>query len=183
VSAGVLGTAAQDVENGLDQALDLCRLWGAILLLDEADVFLGARTNDGLLRNELVSIFLTKLEYYQGILFLTTNRISSIDHAFQSRIDLFLPYRDLDATARRRVWRNFVDHLGGEERFEISEADLDKLAEIRLNGREIKNLIKSAQLLSVSTGKRVDMERLVKLAEKRVRALGMLSAGDSTWSW
>jgi hypothetical protein len=55
VSAGVLGTAAHDVEAALDQALDLCRLWGAILLLDEADVFLGARTNDGLLRNELVS--------------------------------------------------------------------------------------------------------------------------------
>ena len=55
MSAGVLGTAAHDVETALDQALDLCRLWGAILLLDEADVFLGARTDDGLLRNELVS--------------------------------------------------------------------------------------------------------------------------------
>jgi hypothetical protein len=55
VSAGVLGTAPDEVEYALDQALDLCRLWKAILLLDEADVFLGARTNDSLLRNELVS--------------------------------------------------------------------------------------------------------------------------------
>jgi len=174
VSAGVLGTTAKEVETALDQALDLCRLWGAILLLDEADVFLGARTDDGLLRNELVSIFLTKLEYYPGILFLTTNRIASIDHAFQSRIDLFLPYRDLDAEARRQVWRNFVGHVG-DERFEISEADLDQLAEIRLNGREIKNLIKSAQLLNIGTGKRVTVERLIMLAKKRVGALEMLT--------
>jgi hypothetical protein len=59
VSAGVLGSHANEVELALDQALDLCRLWNAILLLDEADVFLGARTDDGLLRNELVSSKLT----------------------------------------------------------------------------------------------------------------------------
>jgi ATP-dependent 26S proteasome regulatory subunit len=107
-------------------------------------------------------------------LFLTTNRISTIDHAFQSRIDLFLPYYDLNATARRQVWENFINHAGAE-RFEISEEDLVRLSEIALNGREIKNLIKSAQLLTVKSGKKVDNERLVMLAEKRVKALKLLS--------
>lgn len=55
ISAGALGTKPKDVERALDDSLELCRLWGAMLLLDEADVFLGARTNDGLQRNELVS--------------------------------------------------------------------------------------------------------------------------------
>jgi hypothetical protein len=55
MSAGVLGTKPEEVEKSLDRALELCRLWNAMLLLDEADVFLGARTNDGLARNELVS--------------------------------------------------------------------------------------------------------------------------------
>jgi len=174
VSAGVLGSKSADVEATLDQALDLCRLWNAILLLDEADVFLGARTNDGLLRNELVSIFLTKLEYYQGILFLTTNRIASVDHAFQSRVDLFLPYYDLDAAARLQVWRNFIEHVGARG-FDVDEAGLERLAEIPLNGREIKNLIKTSQLLSLKAGKKVDVERLVMLAEKRVKALGLLA--------
>lgn len=40
-------------------------------------------------------VFFTKLEYYQGICFMTTNRISSIDLAMQSRVDLFLRYGDL----------------------------------------------------------------------------------------
>lgn len=116
-----------------------------------------------------------KLEYYQGILFLTTNRISTIDHAFQSRVDLFLPYRDLTCDARRQVWENFIDRAG-RDKFEINDAALDKLAQLNLNGREIKNLIKSAQLLSLKSGGQVPMDRLYMLADKREQALNMLDA-------
>lgn len=144
-----------------------------MLLLDEADVFLGARANESIERNELVSIFLTKLEYYQGILFLTTNRIASIDHAFQSRVDMFLPYHDLTSDARRQVWDNFIDRAGSD-RFEVNEQSLKKLSTLNLNGREIKNLIKSAQLLGLKAGGKVSMDRLYMLSEKRKVALSML---------
>ncbi|KAK3368676.1 P-loop containing nucleoside triphosphate hydrolase protein [Podospora didyma] len=174
MSAGVLGTQPYEVEAALTHALDLCRMWKAMLLLDEADVFLGARTDEGLARNELVSIFLTKLEYYQGILFLTTNRFASIDHAFQSRVDLFLPYRALTSSARRQVWDNFFNHHG-RARFSVDEEELDKLSELKLNGREIKNLIKSAQLLSIKANGKVTYDRLYSLAEKRVAALKLLA--------
>ncbi|KUJ21199.1 P-loop containing nucleoside triphosphate hydrolase protein [Mollisia scopiformis] len=170
VSAGVLGTLPSDVEKTLDDTLELCRLWNAMLLLDEADVFLGARTNEGLARNELVSIFLTKLEYYQGMLFLTTNRIASIDRAFQSRVDLFLPYHDLLPPARRQVWINFFNHIG-TDKFDVNDADLDELEILKLNGREIKNLIKSSQLLGYKSGGKVDAAKLKMLAQKRLAAL------------
>ncbi|KAG9234050.1 hypothetical protein BJ875DRAFT_484556 [Amylocarpus encephaloides] len=176
ISAGVLGTKPKEVEDALDHALELCRLWNAMLLLDEADIFLGARTNEGLARNELVSIFLTKLEYYQGILFLTTNRFSSIDYAFQSRIDLFLPYSDLTPPARKQVWENFITRM--PDKFDIGEDGIRKLSEINLNGREIKNLIKSAQLLCFKSGDQVSAERLCILAENRVRALKLLKESD-----
>ena len=55
ISAGTLGTRPKEVEAALDRALDLCKLWNAMLLLDEADIFLGARTNVDLARNELVA--------------------------------------------------------------------------------------------------------------------------------
>ncbi|QYT02129.1 AAA+-type ATPase [Trichoderma simmonsii] len=175
MSAGALGTWPNEVEASLDRALELCRLWNAMLLLDEADVFLSARKEDSLARNELVSIFLTKIEYYQGILFLTTNRASSLDHAFQSRVDLFLPYSDLTTTARRQVWQNFIKRVGGETRFKVAEEDYDQLAELRLNGREIKNLIKSARLLNMKSGQPVTTARLAQLAEKRITAMEMLN--------
>ncbi len=55
ISSGTLGTRPKEVEATLDRALDLCRMWNAMLLLDEADVFLGARTNVDLASNELVA--------------------------------------------------------------------------------------------------------------------------------
>ncbi|PKS12565.1 hypothetical protein jhhlp_000773 [Lomentospora prolificans] len=128
-------------------ALECCQLWDAVLLIDEADVYLQARDNQSLSRNELVSIFLRRLEYYQGLMFLTTNRLTAIDGAFKSRIDLILPYSDLDEPARRKVWVNFIQKLDLGVA-SIDEDDFDILAKTALNGREIKNSIKTALVLA-----------------------------------
>jgi SpoVK/Ycf46/Vps4 family AAA+-type ATPase len=84
VSAGELGTDAKTVDKALIQILELAQTWKAVLLLDEADVFLFQRSSSDVVRNALVSIFLRQLEYYQGILFLTTNMIAQCDAAFES---------------------------------------------------------------------------------------------------
>ena len=173
MTAGDLGTQPKTLEAALVKAFQACTLWNTILLLDEADVFLGARTIEGLDRNELVSIFLRTLEHYQGILFLTTNRIRAIDPAFQSRIDFMIPYNDLQPEARREVWTNFVDHVG-RECFELSLEHIVKLADFPINGREINNLIKSALLLAEEDHAKVTPAQLQKLAEMRVRAQELL---------
>lgn len=99
--------------------------------------------------------------------------MSSIDQAFQSRVDLFLRYQDLTPAARRQVWENFINRVG-RERFSITDQDLDGLAELKLNGREIKNLIKSAHLLSLKGQEKIDMERLWMLADNRISTLTTL---------
>lgn len=168
MSAGELGSTSDELEAALKNAFTCCQLWGAVLLLDEADVFMETRSSNNLQRNELVSskrflspthiyttnkrtnhaaVFLRQLEYYQGLLFLTTNRISTIDPAFRSRVDLILPYHDLDEPARRQVWKNFVRRLPGDN-VQLEEHDFDKLKTVKMNGREIKNLIKTALVLA-----------------------------------
>ncbi|KAF4496207.1 Fidgetin 1 [Fusarium agapanthi] len=171
MSAGGLGTVPKEVELALERALTLCGLWNAMLLLDEADVFFGAPTDSDLARNELVAVFLTKLEYYTGVCFLTTHRTASIGTAFQSRVDLFLPYKDLTFEARKKVWQNFITRAGGTQ-VEISDKDMNKLAEMKLNGREIKNLIKSAHLLCLKNGGVIQVDRPLMLAQNWVAALG-----------
>lgn len=86
LSAGELGTDLYDVEMKLTQVLELAHKWKAVVLLDEADVFLAQRDTTDISRNALVSIFLKKLEYYQGILILTTNLITQCDVAFESTL-------------------------------------------------------------------------------------------------
>ena len=55
ITPGDLGTSAYGVEQALNKFFELGERWGAILLLDEADIFLESRTESDLERNSLVS--------------------------------------------------------------------------------------------------------------------------------
>ena len=63
MSAGDLGIDPSGVESALSNIMDMSAKWNAVLLLDEADVFLEQRSAHDLERNKLVSIFLRILEY------------------------------------------------------------------------------------------------------------------------
>ncbi|KAL8950587.1 MAG: hypothetical protein Q9222_003396 [Ikaeria aurantiellina] len=134
---GDLGLDSSDVESSLSNVLEMCTKWNAILLLDEADVFLEQRSAHDLERNKLVS----------RILFLTTNRVDNIDAAFESRIHISMEYNELSVSARRQIWSSFAS-AGGAKQHGFSSTDIDKLAEYSMNGREIKNVLKTAQLLA-----------------------------------
>lgn len=98
------------------------------------------------------------LEYFHGILFLTTNRPSQIDEAFQSRIDVHIDYPNLDAISRRAIWKNFFSK--STKPIDISDEELGQLAQISVNGRQIKSLVKQAQLISGRNGSRVNMDNI-----------------------
>ncbi|KAJ5664204.1 P-loop containing nucleoside triphosphate hydrolase protein [Penicillium longicatenatum] len=152
LSAGDLGTTASKVERSLRDILKMVPRWNAIILLDEADVFMEARDTIDLQRNELVTIFLRLLEYYesdQGILFLTTNRAAHIDPAFDSRIHVSIRYPELNATSRRHIWNQFITDQNIER---FSETELDLMSSLDLNGRQIKNLVRTAHLLAQEEG-------------------------------
>jgi hypothetical protein len=55
VTAGDVGTDPKALEDKLNQLLELATTWNAIVLLDEADVFLEERCLNDLKRNALVS--------------------------------------------------------------------------------------------------------------------------------
>lgn len=143
VSAGELGTDSRTLEAELNKILDIAHSWGAVLLLDEADIFLEKRTIQDIHRNALVSIFLRLLEYFQGILFLTTNRVETFDDAFQSRIHLAIRYGDLTTKAKRSVWKMFLEKVQSKEGVQtakFTDKDFDMLARNNLNGRQVNTL-------------------------------------------
>ncbi|KAF1937597.1 P-loop containing nucleoside triphosphate hydrolase protein [Clathrospora elynae] len=159
LGAGDLGTDARHVEASLDKALKLCGHFGAVLLIDEVDVFMEARTSNNLQRNELVSVFLRLLEYYNGIMILTTNRMRSIDSAFESRIDITLTYNSLTEVDRQQVWRNFLATMDPKD-FDIGETDLMKLAKWDFNGRQLKSAIKTARILASKKWEPLNIQHL-----------------------
>jgi hypothetical protein len=158
MSAGDLGFDPRKVETKLQDILEMCSRWNAVLLLDEADVFLEQRSLHELERNKLVSIFLRVLEYYEGTMFLTTNRVQTFDPAFQSRIHISLDYPGLTIDSRKTVWKNFLDSSSQEHT--ISKAELTELARMDLNGRQIKNILKIARLLASRKEEKLSREHI-----------------------
>lgn len=146
MSAGDLGYDPRHVEAELQKILQMCTRWNAVLLLDEADVFLEQRSLHELERNKLVSIFLRVLEYYEGTMFLTTNRVQTFDPAFQSRIHISINYPELSHTSRRTIWQNFLNASSADHA--ITQPQLEELALKAMNGRQIKNVLKIARLLA-----------------------------------
>lgn len=163
VTCGDVGTNAEEVEAYLESALYLGKVWRCVVLLDEADVFLEERTRQDLKRNALVSVFLRVIEYYDGILVLTSNRIGTFDEAFKSRVQLIIHYPNLQNEERRRIWSNFINGLQNTSvRAHIAELQesIGQLSEYELNGREIRNAVQTAALLAQFKGKRLALEHL-----------------------
>ncbi|KAI1338504.1 P-loop containing nucleoside triphosphate hydrolase protein [Xylariaceae sp. FL0016] len=169
VGVGDLGTSAWSIEENLKKALRRCARWNAVLLIDEADVFLEAQSSNSLERNELVAVFLRHIEYYQGVMLLTTNRGATIDPAFESRIDIILVFPKLTAEAREQIWRNFLRQPGC--RLDLSETDIRELADVPLNGWQIKSAIKTASVFTADDGGLVSLRHLQIVINTRVRAL------------
>lgn len=182
---GDLGSNPRDVELALQTNFALASRWGCILLLDEADVFLAERRREDFNRNGLVAgksllsggfvtghcvrafwmltdgsvtVFLRVLEYYAGILFLTTNRIGDFDEAFASRIHMSLHYPMLDETSTTKVFRLNLDMIKGrlKDRIRIEEDEIILAAakhwrehpDARWNGRQIRNACQTALALA-----------------------------------
>ncbi|KAK3069626.1 hypothetical protein LTR53_011892 [Teratosphaeriaceae sp. CCFEE 6253] len=167
VSSGDLGTNAGQLDHHLTRILDMASTWKAVLLIDEADIFLERRSLHDMERNSLVSIFLRVLEYYEGILFLTSNRVSTFDDAFKSRIHVPLKYNDLTAEARKQIWKNFLSKTDGG--VELDEDGFDRLAQADINGRQIKNVIRTAKSLAQFHGEKLDrgkLEQVIKIQEE-----------------
>jgi AAA+ superfamily predicted ATPase len=90
------------------------------------------------------------VEYFNGILFMTTNRLETMDVALQSRIHMAIEYQSLSVATRRKIWTNTINRIGDEEAREDLTAKLSYLKRLNLNGREIQNVMKVA--LSLASG-------------------------------
>lgn len=119
-------------------------------------------------------VFLQSLEYYEGTLFLTTNRVETFDPAFESRVHIAITYENLTLESRKEVWNTFLGIRSnpGDEVSAISEKDIDEFVKVDMNGREIKNVVKSASLLALSEKGKLRPDHIrtvlrIKLANKR----------------
>lgn len=171
----------------------------------EADVFLTKRSTNGSQNGDLVSgeeflfmlgeplpksyanigdlrtVLLRQIEYFRGILFLTTNLLENIDEAFMSRIQLHLCFPALDHLSRLHIWEKNLSRLeatldssskvrtalGAGKNLHpgpkvcVSRGELQDLAQWQLNGRHIRNVVRNTHLWCLYNSFDLTHERLV----------------------
>jgi len=144
VQCSQLGTNEERLEKKLQEILDRATRWRAILLIDEADVYIHEREND-IAQNAIVGVFLRLLEYFNGILFLTTNRETVIDDAIISRVTAHVRYGIPEKTDEKiRLWRILAEQYGVKG---LSYEDCVKEFP-RISGRSIRQLIRLARIMA-----------------------------------
>lgn len=157
-------------ERRLKQILTYATMWKAVVLLDEADVFLETRQESlgDSTRNALVAVFLRELEYFSGIVFLTTNRVGIFDPAMKSRIHLALEYSPPDIEIRRQVWMKLLGRVPQED---MGIADIDDAVENilmeKLNGREISNTLNTARTIARFKKQNLQLEHIESVLQVR----------------
>lgn len=139
VHSGQLGTTAESVESALSTILRRAARWECILLLDEADVYIRERDND-MQHNAIVAEFLRTLEYFDGLLFMTTNRVDDVDDAILSRCIAVIRYETPSTEDAIRLWHSLAEQF----QIPLTEELAKQLVASFPNssGRDIKELLK-----------------------------------------
>ncbi|KAF2473443.1 uncharacterized protein BDR25DRAFT_282983 [Lindgomyces ingoldianus] len=179
-----IGTNPSTIEAKLAYWFKLAKHWGAILLIDEADIYMEQRVARDVGRNNLVAGFLRAMEYYQGLLFLTTNRVGTFDEAFMSRIHVSIHYPDFHDENRGEVWEAFFKKLEREREGEFVVAGETRkyvktskeVRAVKWNGREIRNAFQTAVALAEVEDSKDDLGRTILSPEHIKQIVHMSSA-------
>ncbi|ETS76967.1 hypothetical protein PFICI_10841 [Pestalotiopsis fici W106-1] len=184
ITCGDVGYKAEDVERNMESHFKLAHRWGCVLLLDEADVFLARRDQKDVQRNGLVSVFLRILEYYSGILFLTTNRVGDIDEAFRSRLHLTLYYPKLKRKQTKKIFKRNFERINDVNQgrtehgippfiYKDSEPKIMQWAgetykTLQWNGRQIRNTFQTVLALAEFHAKQRDGDAYSPVVTKKL---------------
>lgn len=156
IHSGSLGTSAESVRKNLEAIFARAARWDAVLLLDEADVFVIAR-GESVEQNAIVAEFLRTLEYFKGLLFMTTNRSDQIDDAILSRCAAIIKYTTPTPTDAVKVWNVMVANAKAESL--VDAAMVETLVETYpdIAPRDVKMVLRLALRIAASRNQKPDL--------------------------
>ncbi len=141
-----VGESEKNVRKIFDTFYDLCEKTKTepILLLNEADQFLGARSSGvtsgaDQMHNQMQNIFLEQIENFKGMLIATTNLLENIDKAFSRRFNYKIEFKKPNKEQRLELWKKMLP-VGApyEKKF-----DVNALCDYSLTGGQINLIIKN----------------------------------------
>lgn len=160
IQSSQLGISVDDIEKRLNKILYRAEKWGAVLLIDEADTYISQR-GDNIVQNCIVGIFLRLLEYFNGVLFLTTNRFDIIDDAIMSRVTAHIKYEYPNQEETLLIWKVLTKNFG----LKIQESSIAEIYHKyeTFSGRDIRNFLK--MYIKTSSKKEITYQSVKELQD------------------
>jgi hypothetical protein len=171
--AGVVNKYVGETEKRLREVFDACEHAGALLFFDEADALFGSRMQVKDAHDRFANIetnyLLQRIETFDGVVILATNRRNDIDQAFLRRLRFVIEFLPPRSEERLALWRWALPPRSpaGEEL--LDDIDWSLLAErLQMTGAEIKNTALAAAFLAHAEGARIGMRHVIAAAEREV---------------
>lgn len=166
ISSGQLGVDAKEMDSNLYDVLRRASRLGCILLIDECETFVRKRGND-LIQNAIITTFLRKIEYFDGIMFLTSNKIKDIDDAILSRCIAAIKYEKPTEENAKKIWKVLSKQFNLYE--QVNDELINTLVKVFPNavGRDIKELLKLTARFCTGLNKNIDIQSFLTCAQFR----------------
>ena len=170
--ARVVSKYIGETEKNLATIFDEARDCNAVLFFDEADALFGKRSevrdSHDRYANIEVSYLLQRIEEFDGIAILATNRRQQLDEALLRRLSFVISFPFPDEKSRKRIWNVVWPNVPRTE-----DVDLAELARrFALSGGNIRNIALAASFLAAADGRAVTMEHLLRATRREYQKLG-----------
>ncbi|KAL0942280.1 AAA family ATPase [Colletotrichum truncatum] len=175
VSTGELSSEPSSLEKQLKDIFRLGSRWGAVVLFDNLGEFLLESTILSP-RNAALPVLCHLIEYYEGMLFITTNADEiSYKNPLFSHINVHLRYYDPDLSQRTNIWRQHLERVRGsthcdESKNQWSEETYELLGQLHTNGREIRNYVRTAHGYAHALREDLDINHLLTVIRNNLNA-------------
>ncbi len=171
--AGVVNKYIGETEKRLKQVFDACERANVLLFFDEADALFGQRTQvkdaHDRFANIEIDYLLQRMEQFDGVAILATNRKGDLDKAFMRRIRFVVDFQPPGPAERHILWRRALTarSAAGEEL--LDGIDWELLAnKLVMTGAAITSAALGAAFLARAEGRRIGMSHVLHAARREM---------------
>jgi AAA+ superfamily predicted ATPase len=177
--AGVVNKYIGETEKRLKQVFDDCEHANVLLFFDEADALFGQRTQvkdaHDRYANIEIDYLLQRMEQFDGIAILATNRKNDIDAAFLRRLRFLIDFLPPGPAERLRLWQLSLLPTAPDGTPLLDTLDWDFLAsKLTMTGADIKSAALGAAFLARAAGTRIGMRHILYAARREMTKRGVL---------
>lgn len=140
---------------------------GKLLLFDECDSLVFDRAGVGSILAAQVNALLTSLETYEGVVVFTTNRLGTLDPAFNRRLSLKVEFDLPNQEQRVQIWKRMFPTKAPVAK----DVDWEALAEFEITGGYIKNaVLRAARAAASEKANEIKMKHIAKALKEELKS-------------